>query len=491
MNYLSVCAIAKDETAYLREWVNYHTLVGVERFFLYDNGSRVSVRETLAPEVASGRVVVVDVPWPRPQMVAYAHCLRSWGTQSRWMAFIDLDEFIVPRQAADLQAFLKAYEPYGGVGVYWKIFGSSGHLEKPAGLQVGSFLQATPDGYEPNRLFKSIVQPQYACFPLVAHTFVFRPGHGLVNEDGQPILGAGNPPRAARTVQLNHYYTRSAAEFREKIARGNPIVAVGARTMDEFMAHDRAAVVDDRAILEVLGRKLPAAGEADLARAAAACPVPEALPEAALPLDAANCSTFEASLLADLLQAAEAQADWVFVEQLLRVALWRFCRAAWLWQAAWFWEPYLKLCDVFTAGGQFAGAMELLEAAIEGRPAAPEAWTRLGLNRYGQRDWPGTEAAFRKALGLAPQCLDALLSLSRLCLDQRRYPEARYYLRRAVSARPDEVEGWVGLALAEQALEDWPAFQEAYHRAAALDPRHPRLAQLHPSLLAGSQPAEG
>ena len=37
--YLAVCAIYRNEAPYLREWIEFHRLVGVERFFLYNNES--------------------------------------------------------------------------------------------------------------------------------------------------------------------------------------------------------------------------------------------------------------------------------------------------------------------------------------------------------------------------------------------------------------------------------------------------------------------
>ena len=47
MDYLSLCLICKDENDYLAEWLDYHILMGVERFYIYDNESQVSLRETL------------------------------------------------------------------------------------------------------------------------------------------------------------------------------------------------------------------------------------------------------------------------------------------------------------------------------------------------------------------------------------------------------------------------------------------------------------
>ena len=39
MDYLSLCLICKDENDYLAEWLDYHILAGVERFYIYDDDS--------------------------------------------------------------------------------------------------------------------------------------------------------------------------------------------------------------------------------------------------------------------------------------------------------------------------------------------------------------------------------------------------------------------------------------------------------------------
>jgi hypothetical protein len=54
--YLSICAIFKDEAPYLPERIEFHRLVGVERFFLYDNLRVDGGREVLEPWVRA-RVV--------------------------------------------------------------------------------------------------------------------------------------------------------------------------------------------------------------------------------------------------------------------------------------------------------------------------------------------------------------------------------------------------------------------------------------------------
>ncbi len=36
---MSLCAIFKDEADYLREWIEFHRIVGVEHFYLYNNSN--------------------------------------------------------------------------------------------------------------------------------------------------------------------------------------------------------------------------------------------------------------------------------------------------------------------------------------------------------------------------------------------------------------------------------------------------------------------
>ena len=37
--YFSICAIFKDESLSIKEWIEYHKLIGVEHFYLYNNNS--------------------------------------------------------------------------------------------------------------------------------------------------------------------------------------------------------------------------------------------------------------------------------------------------------------------------------------------------------------------------------------------------------------------------------------------------------------------
>jgi hypothetical protein len=219
--YLSICAVYRDEAPYLREWVEFHRLVGVERFFLYDNSSTDEHHEALAPYVDDGSVTIHDWPqWPA-QVQAYDDCLKRYREESRWIAFIDLDEFLFSPEGTPLPRLLREYEEFPGVGVNWAVFGSSGHRTRPPGLVLESYMRRTDDPGI-NRHVKSIVNPGRVRAFCLPHFFMY--DHGLaVDERRRPITG---PPFSHtdgvsfERVRLNHYAVKSEEEFRLKLARG-------------------------------------------------------------------------------------------------------------------------------------------------------------------------------------------------------------------------------------------------------------------------------
>ena len=254
MDYLSIGAIAKDEAPYLPEWVEFHRLVGVERFYLYDNGGPVPIRETLKRQIAEGVVHVIDWPGVNMHIQAYGHCVANYGKSSRWIAFIDIDEFLCPTKEDDLRVVLKEFEPYGALLVNWLMFGSGDHLEKPPGLQIESFLMRQPETTEKSKLIKTIVRPEYVCATLHTHCFGLRDGVNAVNEKCQVVpYGPRSVPNSVEKLRLNHYFTRSRAEFLEKTARGRSD-GTATLTVHELTATDALCTVEDRTILRFVPR---------------------------------------------------------------------------------------------------------------------------------------------------------------------------------------------------------------------------------------------
>ena len=249
MDYLSLCLICKDENDYLPEWLDYHILMGVDRFYIYDNESQVSLRETLKDYIERGWVVVVDISGKAMQLYAYDHCLQTFGHLTFWMGFIDTDEFLVPKTTLDLKELLKGYEEYAGLAVSSLFFGSNGHKTRPSIGQIAAYtrhVQATLKEYE---LVKSIVQPSLALMPNSPHDFIYKENACCVNENFLRVDYQRFPSHTDK-IQLNHYYCRSENEIDEKLRRGNSQAVAWQRKRFDMVS--QMATHEDRSILQNL-----------------------------------------------------------------------------------------------------------------------------------------------------------------------------------------------------------------------------------------------
>ena len=94
---LSVVAILKNESLYLKEWLDYHLAAGVEHFYLYDNDSTDNQAEVVKPYIAAGLVDYFPLPGKAMQYVAYNDAVKRFKFHCRYMTFIDGDEFVYPK----------------------------------------------------------------------------------------------------------------------------------------------------------------------------------------------------------------------------------------------------------------------------------------------------------------------------------------------------------------------------------------------------------
>lgn len=270
--YLSICAIFKDEASYLPEWIEFHRLVGVERFFLYDNGSNDGGREVVEPWVRAGVVSIRDCSIPLGeggQGCAYTDALSRARARTRWLAFIDVDEFLFSPGPSPLPDVLREYEQHPGVVVNWQVYGSCGQTTTTEGLVIERFVRRARTGWVRNRRVKSVVDPQRTVRPLGPHFFEYAHGALAVTEDHEPVRVVERRAWARRVrrglvrlplvqtdpyavrhssatrvsvgrVRLNHYAVRSRQEFEQKVARhGSSRLAPR-----YFSYHDRNEVHD-------------------------------------------------------------------------------------------------------------------------------------------------------------------------------------------------------------------------------------------------------
>ncbi len=125
---LSICAIFSNEAEYLKEWIEYHLLVGVDHFFLYNVGSTDNYLKRLSPYIEKGIVTLIKwhhwsedceenaYKWSLGvQIPAYENAMKYTAiNKTKWLTFIDVQEFLVS-PVTNIVELLEKYDNYPGV----------------------------------------------------------------------------------------------------------------------------------------------------------------------------------------------------------------------------------------------------------------------------------------------------------------------------------------------------------------------------------------
>lgn len=260
--YFSVCCIFKDEAKYLGEWIEYNRIIGVDHIYMYNNNSTDDFR-SIIDSYNGGYITLIDWPKDYAQMEAYEDCYNQYREETNWLAFWDIDEFVCPFYDTDIKDFVKRYEGYPALMVYWMLFGTNGLMKPDANKLVieqftcshehldgtGKIILSTNKNYSPTHIYHHHIFCRYRLMgfvlkiPMITehYKFVFFP----------QIYKA--PKR--NTIQLNHYWSKSYEEFSDKIAKGD----VARKENEEirkriqfFYNHEQGNIVENKVIFRFL-----------------------------------------------------------------------------------------------------------------------------------------------------------------------------------------------------------------------------------------------
>ena len=224
-HYCSICLIIRDENEYLADWLEWHSVHGVDHFYIYDHGSKVSVTgviKSLGTKLQN-KITVVD--WSgshiSAQVEAYNDCLARFGKETRWMGFISIDEYTVLKNGKLLPEFLEGFEEYAGVFVAWVMYGADGQIKKSDMPLMRRFLTASESKASAG-LGKVFVQPVLMKDMVIHNGHPFE-GFTVVDENQSPLQTAHlwKDNTTTNAICINHYITKSYEEWIEKLQRGS------------------------------------------------------------------------------------------------------------------------------------------------------------------------------------------------------------------------------------------------------------------------------
>ena len=198
-HYISLVAIFQNEARFLKEWIEFYLLMGVEHFYLYNHLSTDEYMDILEPYIKNGIVELKQVTkkpknlkeWNIIQTDSYSDAVIRSKNSSEWLIVVDTDEFLFPVKDQNLVELLKKYDYYAALSVNWKIFGSA-DVEKIESdkLLIESLIKSTD---QQDLRVKTIVKPRYTDKFEHPHFPFLLAGYSQVTENFEFFRGAFVP----------------------------------------------------------------------------------------------------------------------------------------------------------------------------------------------------------------------------------------------------------------------------------------------------------
>lgn len=247
---LSLCLIFKNEAPFLKEWIDYHTVVGVDHFYLYNNNSDDNYKEVLEPYIRQGIVTLIEWPYQNSQFKAYKHCYENFRNETNWISFLDADEFFVPKYELTIIDWLNRFAQYPAIVIHWTMFGTGGQMKHDYSTNVIEQYFTCWDHFYP--LGKCIINTRfdisnYDIWHVHHHTYMKYPICGkkitlpAINQFGymclanHKIWGCKDWRYDKATMFCNHYYTKAWDMYSAKMKRTDVLFAEAPRAkMNQF-----------------------------------------------------------------------------------------------------------------------------------------------------------------------------------------------------------------------------------------------------------------
>ena len=224
--YAGVVAIGKWEENYLEEWINHHLQLGFDKIYFYDNNE---VDNTKQKEVCD----------KYPQVV-YRN-VRGWATRNtelydilqmyvyndaylknecKYLLFVDIDEFLVLKNNHSLRDMIR-FKKY--IHINWQLYDDNDQIYKDNRPVMERFTNPIIEYNEYSKYVKSIIQTKNKVY--------FNNPH-YCNCDLQCSMPSGNKcngnisyvkpsEHENNYAVINHYYTKSAEEYIDKMIKGS------------------------------------------------------------------------------------------------------------------------------------------------------------------------------------------------------------------------------------------------------------------------------
>jgi len=153
-----VCSVFKNEVHILEEWLLHYLNRGVEHFYLVNDNSNDKYMKIIDKYSNFITLYHNDIQTKEVgrQILIYEKYFRNILTNSKWVAILDLDEFLYSPDEINLPNVFENYNEYSQIRIIWLYFGSNYHLYQPQCVVDGFTKRAIIDTTKPYFSYKTV-----------------------------------------------------------------------------------------------------------------------------------------------------------------------------------------------------------------------------------------------------------------------------------------------------------------------------------------------
>lgn len=247
---LAVVCIIKNEANYIKEWIAYYHLIGIDKFYIYNNDSTDNPFDKIRPFMKDFDIYYSNLSGKIRQYDAYNDALNRARKNDELLLVVDADEFLYFDGNTSRQAKIEMMNYYfnnndrmAALGINWIIFGSSHYIKKTQGLVTQKYIYRSNFKFKKNKHIKVICDPHKVVGFMNPHYPICLNGYNTYDYLGNKITGPFCVPHSNPKIRINHYFTKSKEEFLEKRNRGMAD-NLKIRNLEDFSVHDKNDVKD-------------------------------------------------------------------------------------------------------------------------------------------------------------------------------------------------------------------------------------------------------
>jgi hypothetical protein len=254
---IALVTLANNDDLYIQEWIDYNLKLGFDDIHIFQNNWRTN-KNISNPNVHfheyDGFSYQSNEPiWVRNiQAKCFTEFGRKYYEEYEWVAFFDIDEFLVLKKTDNVKDFIKKYDNHNCVIINWAMFGDS---------DISTFSESYTSQLKRFTKRKSDLHLQFKSICKIGSSFEHQV-HWINGNWVDTHFNVGNGPfnhTDNSIAQLNHYYIRTYPEFCTKRDRGGVDNINVKKPLETFQENNFNEVEDTEArdfLYETKGKKI-------------------------------------------------------------------------------------------------------------------------------------------------------------------------------------------------------------------------------------------